>query len=185
MTQRSSRLLTPLALVAMVVASGALAETPVGSGGTPRVLSEKELTRYIGALGDVMTVSREAEASLSANPSDAQSLAQGIAHNEKLKAAIESHGFTAESFTDVHWNAMMAYAALEMKGKEAELAEARRQQAAALENMKDKLPPEQYQQMVRGMSALTQMFDAYENVPPENVALVEKHRPNLQAIIEP
>lgn len=168
----------------LLLAGSAFAQGAAGSDPQLRVLSESELTRYIAAMRELTTLGDEVSAGLGSDPSESLSWAAGIAHEGKVKQAIESKGFTPDSFVDVHWNTMMAYVAAEMQGRKAEMEAARKQQQAALEAMKAQLSPEQVEQMMQGMTGMQAMFEAYEAVPPANISLVNKHQQELAAALD-
>ena len=180
-----SRIATRLALLAVLLFSAgvARAQLPDGTKGSPRALDEVELTRYIATLRELVKLGDELGTGLAPDPSGDASLATGMAYSEKMRTAIESRGFTPESFADVHWNTMMAYMAIELEGQQAELEKAREEQQAALEAMKEQLSPEQFEQLKKSMAGAQSVFDAYEQVPPGNVALVKKHRAEIAAIV--
>ena len=170
----------------LVLACGvALAESRPQSQDRPplRALTDAEMTRYIAALDELVKLSDDSRGALGTDPNKAHAFATGLAANQKMQGVLASRGFTSESFVDVHWNTMMAYAALELEKHEGEMAKARKEQAAALEQMRAQMPPEQFEQMKRSMSGMTAIFDAYRDVPPANVALVKKHREQLEAIL--
>jgi hypothetical protein len=149
-----------------------------------RVLSDAEMTRYIATLDELVKLSDDSHTALGPDPSQARVFATGLAANQQMQSAIESHGFTLESFVDVHWNTMMAYAALELEKREGEMTKARKEQEAALEQMRAQMPPEQFEQMKRSMAGMTAIFDTYRDVPPANLALVRKHRKQLDTILK-
>lgn len=168
----------------LLVAGLAGAQTPSMPEGTPRELTESEVTRYIAALRELVTLSDALDTQLGSDPSQAASLETGLSYNEEMRAAIESRGFTLESFQDTHWNTMTAYAAIETEKERAGIEKARKEQQAALAEMKARLPPEQYEQMAQAMNAGMQaMFTSYEQVPPANLALLKKHRQEIAAIV--
>ncbi len=170
-----------LGAVLLLVAGAAVAQPQ--DGPPLRVLSDTEMTRYVASLGELVALGKEADGAVGSDPKQARALAAGFAQNLRMRQAIESRGFTAESFVDVHWNAMMAYAELEMEKHRGELEKARKEQEAAFESMRSQMPPEQFEKMMQGMKGMSTILDAYRNVPPANVALVKKHKPQLDAIL--
>jgi len=115
------------------------------------------------------------------------SMQQALHYSEKIRAIVERHGFDRESFSSVHGNVMLAYAAIEMAKHRDEIDEAKRQQreqmAEQMAELKAQLPPEQYEAMVQAMGAMSSMADAYQDVPEANKQLVQKHRAELEAIL--
>jgi hypothetical protein len=172
--------------VFLLVCGVALAQSPAGPADRRplRPLTDSEVTRYVAALAELVKLGDDTHGALGADPGKARAFATGLAANQRMQKAIESRGFTLETFVDVHWNTMMAYAALELTKHEGEMAKARKDQGAALEKMRAQMPPEQFEQMKRSMSGMTALFDAYRDVPPGNIALAKKHQAQLDAILK-
>ena len=180
-----------IAAVALLVQIGApqaaaQSESRSRPGDRPAIqnLSEGEMTGYLKALRELVALGEGAETRLGANPSEAHQLAAGMQYSEEMKAAITSNGLTPESFGSVHHNAMMAYAALQMGERSAEMEAAQKQQAEAMEAMRAQMPPEQYEQIVKQMAGAQTLMQAYRDVPPSNVALVRKYRAEIESILD-
>jgi hypothetical protein len=174
---------------ACAVAASAGAQQPVFGAGAEdlppiRVISDGEMGRYVAALEEIVPLGMEAMLNLGADPTQLKAMAAGAITNQQMLSVIERKGFDPQSFTSVHWNAMMAYAALELEPRRAELEKARREQAAAMEAMKAQLSPAQFEQMKKSMAGATAMLDRFRDVPPANVALAMKYRAQLDSILE-
>jgi hypothetical protein len=148
-----------------------------------RPLSGGEMERYLKVLDQLVEFGLDAQPMIeSVGGGGVAGQAAAAQYSSRMQSAIESGGFTLESFSEVHWNAMMAYSAAELEKQRPEIEQAQREQAAQLEAMKAQLPPEQYQQMVQAMGAMAN-FGPFANVPPENLALIGRYRSQLEEII--
>jgi hypothetical protein len=173
-------------LLAALTTAGASAQPAAGPANhpPPKDLTDDEMTRYVAALDDMVALGVDAEKELGTSASDTRQAMVSLAYSEKAQQIIEAHAFTPESFATVHWNAMAAYASLEMQGHQAEMETARKQQAAAMESLRGQMSPEQHQQMMQSMAGAQTMMKAYQDVPPGNLALVRKHRKQLEMILK-
>jgi hypothetical protein len=170
-----------LVLVGLLGATAAAAQP--GASHPMRSLSGDEMERYLKVLDELVVSGLEAPALIgSASRGGVAGQAAGIQYSERMQSTIASGGFTLASFSDVHWNAMTAYAAAEMEKHRAEFDRSRAQQESQLLAMKSQLSPEQYAQMVQAMGAVGQMPFVGE-IPPGNLALIKSHRAELDAII--
>ena len=95
--------------------------------------------------------------------------------NSEAMAIIEDNGFSAEEFSDVTLNIVLAIGAAELAANRAEIDAAMQQ----MEAMKDQLPPEQYAAIREQVLGMQMMF---EKAPPANIELVQRYRPQLEAI---
>jgi len=175
----------------MATATVALAQTPgaapPGMTGMPgaddnppmRPITEAEIGPYLDALRELAKLGVQFEGA----GGDEAGYADAVMFSERAQESLTSRGFTAESFTSIHWNVMMAYTALKMKDQEGKIAEAQKEQAAALEEMRSQMSPEQFAQMKQMMSGIDSMVSAYRDVPPANIALVTQHLGELEAIV--
>ena len=105
----------------------------------------------------------------SLSPADMQAV---FSANGDAMAIIEQNGFTAESFSNVGMNLMLAIGAAEMAGQQAEIDAA----LAQLEAAKGQMPAAQYDMMVAQITAVQQLF---AKVPPENIALAQKYEQQI------
>jgi hypothetical protein len=149
-----------------------------------RVLSADEVDRYVAALKDLTKLGLDASAQLEGEPSQVRQQAAAMKYGGEMQKVLGKHDFDAQSFTDVHWNVLMAYLADEMSGPSAELQQAQAQQKQMLAEMKQKLPPEQYEAAAKAMQALIPSLDAASNAPEQNRKLVADRRAELDAIFE-
>ena len=92
--------------------------------------------------------------------------------NGDALAVIESNGFSAESFSNIGMNLMLAIGAAEMAGQQAEIDAA----LAQLEAAKGQMPAAQYDMMVAQITSVQSLF---AKVPPENIALAQKYEQQI------
>jgi hypothetical protein len=166
------------------VAAAALAEdAPAPIARTEmRVLSADEVERYVAALRELTELGLEPQAA--GDAPQAQREAAGMQHSQDMQQALARHAFDAASFGDVHWNVMMAYLAEAMSAQSEELEQARAQQQEMLAEMKQQMPPEQYEATAQAMEALLPALDAATAAPEQNRKLVGAHRAELDALFE-
>ena len=185
---RADRLISGLlVLLVSIVASAAGAADPANpmpEAPEMKILTDDEVKRYVATLGDIVATGIEAEKELGLGAAGSESTLQGLEYSQKMQGIIERHGFDPESFSSVHGNVMLAYAALEMARHQPEIEEARKQQAAQMAQMKAQLSPAQYEAMMQGMAGMNAMVDVYQDVPPVNKKLVEKYRAQLDKILD-
>lgn len=170
------------AMFGLLAPSSSLAQA--ANARTMRALSGGEVERYLDVFDKLVDFGPEAQPMVeSAGQGGLGGQAAALQYTTRMQSVIESGGFTLESFSEVHWNAMMAYAAAELEKNRPEMEQARRDTEAQLQAMKGQLTPEQFQQMTQAMGALGNI-GPLGNVPPENIALIEQYRSRLEAIIE-
>jgi hypothetical protein len=176
-------LLAVLALVA-VVAQPVLAEAPQ-SATTPQVrpLNDEEFTRYMKALDSVMTIRSDAEKQRLADPEKGRDDV-AAALMEQARDAMESNGFTNESFNTVHWNVMQAFAQLEIQANAKDVEATLVQQRVELAAAKGTIPEEQFALASKRLEHTEALLRGFGGVPDENIALVRKNLANLKATFE-
>lgn len=169
-------------LLAAGVATGAGAESaPSAPSGRAMVtLEDAETGRYLDVLEELVALGLEAKPTLSGGA--AASPSELTAYTDRMQRAIESGGFTFERFSEVHWSAMMAYAALELDGQRAEIEAAQAQQKAQLEAMRGSMSEAQYRQMMQAMGAIANMGPLSE-IPDGNRETVAKYRARIDALV--
>ena len=178
-------LLATIALVA-AVAPPVFAADGAPSATTPqaRTLESDEFARYMLALDSVMAVRADAEKEFLADPAKGQDATAAAALMKKATAAMESNGFTNESFNLVHWNVMQAFAQLEIQANsedvEATLVMQREELAAA----KDKLPADQYDVAAKRLERTEALLKGFGGVPAKNIDLVRTNLADLKATFE-
>ena len=139
-----------------------------------RVVSESEMGRYLKSIEKLVALG--AEAQLEADPG------QRWVYSDPMVRAITDNGFDEVSFTQVHWNVMMGYMALEMEAHQPDIDRARQKQAVEMEKMREHMSPEQFEQMKKSLSGVLEMANLYSDVPPENIALVKRHKAELDKL---
>lgn len=168
-------------LTAALIGAAALAQGETPSTPAMRVVSEAEIVKYLKAVDKLQQLGIGEELRTRSGQ------APRTTYPAAMVRAVENEGFGQESFTSVHWNVMLAYMAMEMEARQPEIDAARKKQAAQMQAMKGRMPPEQYEALMNGMSGMDRMDDMmrlYEDVPRENVALVKKHRAKIDAILK-
>lgn len=176
----------PLALpgfAATAVADESPAPMPIAQN-QMRDLSADEVDRYLAALKDLTRLGLDASAQMEGDPSALQQRAAATEYGEKMQKVLGEHDFDTDSFTDVHWNVLMAYLAGEMKQPSSEMKAAQAQQQQMLAEMKKQLPPEQYEQAARAMTQLMPTLNSALSAPDGNRKLVAARRAELDAIFE-
>ncbi|MEM7278251.1 MAG: hypothetical protein AAF385_09010 [Pseudomonadota bacterium] len=141
----------------------------------PIELSEKDVTRFIAAAKELHESEVDMEVFDDDKVPDSESIGNKIRSNAEANAIIRKHGFDADEFAAVSMNVVIAMGASEMKEHQAEIDMAIKQ----LEAMKGSLPEGQYQMMVDQVMGASAVF---ASAPKGNVALVEKYKPELEAI---
>ncbi len=177
-------LLALLALVA-VFAQPTLAEGPP-SATTPqaRPLENDEFTRYLKALDSMMTIRTSAEEQFLANPEKGRDANVAASYMKQAKHAMESNGFTNESFNTVHWNVMQAFAQLEIQANADDVRETLSQQREELAAAKGQIPDEEYTVATRRLENTEAMLNGLGGVPNENIELVRNNLANLKSTFE-
>jgi hypothetical protein len=187
MLRRAALLLAiPLAIPAfgaIAVAEESPAPTPIARN-QMRDLSADEVDRYIAALEALTQLGLDAPAQLEGDPSALQQREAAVAYGAKMQKVLAQHDFDTNSFTDVHWNVLMAYLAGEMEQPSSEMQEAQAQQQQMLAEMKKQLPPDQYEQAAEAMAQLMPTLSSATNAPEGNRKLVDARRDRLDAIFE-
>ena len=135
-----------------------------------RELSERELKNMIAAMTEIEAMEGEIN-------TDSPSMFEAISANDKAMAALRRNDFNPESFQSTVYNVVLAMGALEMRGQKEQLDQA----VAQLEAMKGQIPESQYNYMKEQVLGTIQLF---ERAPESNVVLVEKFKPELDAIGE-
>jgi hypothetical protein len=176
------------ALAALAICFVVAAAAPAEDASTPiartemRVLAADEVERYVAALRELTELGLEPQAR--GDAPQAQREATEMQHSQDMQQALARHGFDAASFGDVHWNVMMAYLAEAMSAQSEELQQARAQQREMLAEMKQQMPPEQYEATAKAMEDLLPALDAATAAPAQNLELVAAHRAELDALFE-
>lgn len=148
----------------------------------PDVVALQE--RDVTALLDVLPKLRDLGLSSDMlDTTDPAGMARGMELGQQAMNVLGEHGFTAQGFQEVVYSVGLAIAGLEARGREGELAAAARQGEQALAQMEGQMSPEQMammrQQLGNAMGAMRQV----EQQPPGNLALVEKYRAPLEALL--
>jgi hypothetical protein len=181
--RRSRSITLAIAVLLVPLLASAQAQQPFG-GFDPkdmppkRVVSESEMNRYLKAIDRLVELGDES--GFKGDPSKAGELR----YNDAMRSAVYANGFDEKSFTDVHWNVMMGYMAAEMQARQPEVDAAKKRQMAEMEKMRAHMSPQQYEQMMKGMSQMLGVTGMWDDAPPENVALVKKHKAELDRILK-
>lgn len=141
-------------------------------------LTEKDVTGFITASQKLRKLDIDEKVQ-----KEADSVTEAFELNKDAMAIIDAQGFTPDRFQTVAYNIGMALAANEMKKSPEELAAARAQQEQALAEMKDKLTPEQYDQMQKRLEMASGMVEQLSKLPPENRVLVAKYETQIRAAV--
>ena len=174
-------------LVLLTVSAPALAEAgPAALAATPqlRALEGEEFERYLKALESVMALRASAERDFVENPERAQDAKVAGEYMKKAKDAMESHGFTNESFNTVHWNVMQAFAQLEIQANAEDVRATIELHREQLEDNVDALSPEQIEVAKKRIAQTEALLQGFGGVPEENLTLVETHMASLKATFE-
>ncbi len=147
-----------------------------------RDLSEGEVNRYIDTLRALAKAGVDAEKNLGTDPSQLTKASAAQHYSSEILGVLESHGLDQQSFSDIHWNMISAWAALEINKNKKKMDQSRAKQEASMAAMKSHLSPEQYRAMMEGMKSMNAYMDAYENIPEENLELARKNRGVLDEI---
>ncbi len=188
--RRLSSLISLAIAVALLAATAVVAEDEPQKDATPfarnemRELSADEVDRYIAALKELTQLGLDASAQLEGNPSAVQQRAAAMKYGAEMQDVLAEHDFDTLSFTDVHWNVLMAYLASELEQPSSEMKEAQAQQQQMLAEMKKQLPPDQYEQAAKAMGQLMPTLNAALAAPEVNRKLVAARRGELDAIFE-
>jgi hypothetical protein len=160
------------------------ADKPQAATPQVRPLDGDEFARYMKALDSVMTIRSDAEKQFLADPEKGRDASVAAALMEQARDAMESNGFTNESFNTIHWNVMQAFAQLEIqanaKDVEATLTQQRQELAAA----KGTIPEEQFAVAAKRLEHTEALLKGFGGVPDENIALVRENIVNLKATFE-
>ena len=146
-----------------------------------RKVNEDELTRYLATLGELRSLGMTTKTKLGDDPSRLQAMFVGMDATAQFSETLRKHGFDHDSFMSVHHSLTRAYAAVLIDDRKQEIDESKVKQAAALEAMKGKMPPEQIEAMKQQMGQANATLESYQDVPPENKALVERNRQRLES----
>lgn len=187
MTRRSALLLTVILVIPGFAPLAIAEEDPTPTliaRNQMRDLSAEEVDRYLAALKELTRLGLDASAQLAGDPSALQQRAAATQYGAEMQKVLGRHDFDADTFTDVHWNVLMAYLAGEMEQPSSEMKEAQAQQQQMLAEMKKHLPPEQYEQAAEAMSQLMPTLNAAMSAPEGNRKLVAARRAEIDAIFE-
>lgn len=135
-----------------------------------RELGEDEVKRMIAAMTEIEAMGDEID-------TDSPTMFEAIRTNDKVMGVLRRNDFKAEDFESTVHNVVLAMGALEMRGQKEQLDQA----VAQLEAMKGQLPEAQYNYMKEQVVGTIQLF---ERAPESNLSLVEKYKPELDAIGE-
>lgn len=157
---------------ALCLAPGALAQTP-----GVRALGEDEIVRYLAVLDALVE-----QGALDPTRMNQQS---SLDYSGDVKKSIEGHGFDETSFTTAHWNVMLAFAALQVEERRAEIEAAQAKQRARLEAARNDMPTEEYAEAIRSLDAMSTYLNAFKDVPKANVTLAAQHKEALAHYFSP
>jgi len=170
-------------LVIAIHGASALAQpaaAPAGSQMTqPMTLTDAQLKGFF----DVMDELRAKGQATGTNVNQPSAFAQGLQLSQESQAALQSHGFTSPAeFQRVAYNAALAYGVLNQGGKEAvrrKVAAAKAEQQQAMDKMRQQLPPDQLKMLTAQMAQGLAAAEAMENVPDQNLMLMQKYRDRM------
>jgi hypothetical protein len=146
-----------------------------------RDLTEDEMRRYVALMGDFRKLGLETR-DMQAQGAGA-ALAGAQVHGETMEA-LRRHGFTVPQFEEVHYNVIMAWSALEMEGKSAEMERSRAEQEKALEAMKRTMSEEQVRAMKAQLDMANQQVETMTQSSEHNRALIRAHHADLIAVLK-
>jgi len=172
---------------ALCAALGAPSSAPGQASAYPdmRVLADSEMGPYLKTLEQLVELGLDAQPDVAAQGMrGATGSAALVGYTARMQSALASQNFTLESFSEVHWSAMMAYGALELEKHGVEMEQARAEQQAQLEAMRAQMSPEQFAMIEQTMAGGMAMMNPFGEVPPENLALIRKYRSQLDAILK-
>jgi hypothetical protein len=164
--------------------SGGVADAAALPGLTPGSLqlvqlSESDVEHFIAASKDLQRLGIRAQRNLGNDPSSTERWAIGLQTNAEALGILRRHTFDLPRFQQVAYSVMMAFAA-----EDIQKAAGADEMAARLEEMKSKIPPEQYEQMKQMTAAASASITAAKNQPEGNVALVARYRDQITAVSE-
>lgn len=188
----SRRSATPAFLISaalLLCAASGVAQSqgaPAGSPPSytqPMVLSDAQVQGFLGAMKDLQALEGRSSWTMSGK---AGRVVQGMQFNAEARSILEKHGFAdEEQFRRVAYNTAMAHGVIEQGGKEKlkkDLDQSARQQAAAMESLKGHMSPEQLKALQGHAAASMAMVGTMTDVPEENLALVKKYGPEIDAL---
>ena len=175
---RTKSLMIMLATAALALAATANAQDPAAGQAwlaelqtaEVRELSEREMKNMLSAMEEIEAIEGNID-------TDSPNMFDAIAADDRAMAVLRRNDFSAESFKSTVYNVVLAMGALEMQAQKAELDQA----VAQLEAMKDQLPEAQYQYMQEQVLGTIRLF---QRAPEANVRLVERFKPELDALGE-
>lgn len=174
------RILFAALALAICLAQTGYAERPESTA-TPKMqtLSNDEFGRYLKALDSLMGIRMRAEEELRADPTKRADAATQAGLVTQSRSAMESNGFTAESFQSVHWNVMQAFAQVEIQSNADDVLETIRQQREDLAQAKEQISEAEHQQLLARIDNTQALLEGRGGVPEQNVVLI---RSNLAAL---
>lgn len=181
MTTTAARALTGLFAVLMLISLPAAAQAPAPPGLEiiqniePIELTESDVERFLAASKDFDEADIDLGQPVGKEPPSQAQMIEAVEANSEAMAILDEHGFTAQHFSDVTMNIVLAIGAAEMAANKAEIEQAVQQ----MEAMKDQLPPAQYEAIRQQIVGVQMMFD---KAPEANVQLVQRYRPQIEAL---
>ncbi len=149
----------------------------------PTVLTEQQLTGFFAAVDELK---QTGQAGAPAQPGQAEAFARALQVSGASTAILEKNGFSSvEDFQRVAYNAALAYGVLKEGGTEAvarKMAQSKAQQAQALDKMRQHMSEQQVQALAAQMNSAMGLAASLQDVPPQNVTLIEKYADRMRAL---
>lgn len=149
------------------------------------VLNEQQVQGFLGAMTDLRALGDES-ANWNVPDSGVQSYVAGMKFSADAKSILSKHGFTnEEQFQQVAYNTVMAHGVLKQGGKDKvrkNLDKAASQQAAAMEQLKQHMSPEQLKTIQGHAAAGMAIAGQISDVPDQNLELVKKYSSQIDAL---
>lgn len=146
-------------------------------------LTEAKMDAFLSAVEELQSASKSWKAG---DPAKPQIFAQGIGASTEALSILKKHGFAdLVGFQQVGYNAAMALGVLRNGGKavmQKKVAEARSRQAQVMQQMRQKMNPEQMKMLQGYMGTGTAMMNTMREMPDENLDVVEKYRDRMERL---
>lgn len=181
----------PAGAAAQAAAAAAQAAAMQQAGGMPAatfkpsLLSEEKLKGFFSAVEEYRALEGKS-AALPAAPSQPEAFARGMQFSGEAQEILTRNGFSDPAeFQSVAFNAAMAYGVLKQGGTAAvaaKMAEAKANQEKAIAQLEQQLGPEQARALAAQMAGGLAVAESMQDVPEENVTLIERYREQMEAL---
>lgn len=154
----------------------------------PMELTETQVQGLIAAMKAFRELGDEAENLQTGEGTDPAAFVTAMQFSERARDILRKNGFKDPTeFQKVTYNTFMALGVLQRGGTEAikqEMAAAKAEQAAALEQIRQHLPPEQAKLLEEQAGIGMAVAESAQNVPERNLSLVKQYREQIEGLQE-